>query len=247
MGKTFILIIAIFLFSSFGKREIPTLFMIGDSTMANKPLEDNPERGWGQLLPTFFDTTQLKIENHAKNGRSTRSFIYEGRWDSVYAKLRPGNFVVIQFGHNDGVIEKTGRYSTPEEFRYNLSKFVRETRQKRAVPILCTPIVRRNFDEKGIFHDTHGIYPDIVRKVADSLSVPLIDMHHESEKLVTSLGDESSKELYLHINPGIYKSLPDGRKDDTHFSEKGAVTMASFFVEGIKKQHLELAKYLKNE
>jgi len=247
MKKSLIFLIFVLLFTACGKKEIPTLFMIGDSTMANKPLEDNPERGWGQLLPTFFDTTQLKIENHAKNGRSTRSFIYESRWDTVCSKLHPGNFVVIQFGHNDGVIEKTGRYSTPEEFRYNLSKFVKETRQKGANPILCTPIVRRNFDGKGIFHDTHGQYPDIVRKVADSLAVPLIDMHRESEKLVTSLGDESSKELYLNINPGVYKSLPDGRKDNTHFSEKGATTMASIFVEGIKKQHLELAKYFKNE
>jgi DNA sulfur modification protein DndE len=239
------MLIILLLFSSCEKQEKPTLFLIGDSTMADKPLEDNPERGWGQLLPAFFDTTQIKIENHAKNGRSTRSFIYEGRWDSVSAKLMSCDFVIIQFGHNDGVIEKTGRYSTPEEFAYNLTKFVKETRQKGATPILCTPIVRRNFDENGVLQDTHHEYPGIVRTVAEKLQVPLIDMQVESQKIVSELGDEKSKELFLHIATGVYKSLPEGKADNTHFSEKGAITMAGIAVEGMKKMNTGLEKYLK--
>lgn len=245
MKNTLIIIVAIFLLSSFERQKTPTLFLIGDSTMADKPLDDNPERGWGQLLPVFFDTTQIKIENHAKNGRSTRSFIYEGRWDSVYSKFKPGDFVIIQFGHNDGVIEKTGRYSTPEEYAYNLTKFVKETRQKGVTPILCTPIVRRNFDENGVLQDTHHEYPGIVKIVAEKLQVPLIDMQVESQKIVAGLGDEKSKEFFLHIAPGVYKSLPDGKADNTHFSEKGATTMAGIAVEGMKKLNTGLEKYLK--
>ena len=225
----------------------PVLYLAGDSTMADKPLIDNPERGWGQIVPAFFDTTAIKIENHAKNGRSTRSFIYEGRWDSIMSKVKPDDFVVIQFGHNDDVITKTGRYSTPEEYTYNITKFVKETRQKGANPILCTPIVRRNFDENGQLQETHGVYPDLARDVAKKLNVPLIDMHLESKQLITDLGFEKSKEIYLHIPPGVYKSLPDGRADNTHFSEKGATTMAQLFVDGIKKMNHPLCEFLKNE
>jgi len=220
----------------------PMLYLMGDSTMADKPDLTYPERGWGQLLPTFFDST-LKIENHAKNGRSTRSFIYEGRWDSLYAKLNPGDFLVIQFGHNDEVETKITRYATPDEFRHNLKKFVNEARNKGTKPILCTSVVRRNFID-GKLVDTHGNYPGYMREVANELNVPLIDMQQKSEKLVSELGEESSLPLYLQVPPGIYPSVPEGKTDNTHFSEKGATAMASLFIEGVKEQHLELEKYL---
>ena len=229
---------------SCSKPEKPVLYMIGDSTMANKPDLNYPERGWGQLLPIFFDSTSILIENHAMNGRSTRSFIYEGRWDSVFNKLKPGDFLVIQFGHNDGSIQKTERYACPVEYRYNLKKFVKEARSKGANPILCTPIVRRNF-EGGKLVDTHGEYPDIVRKLASELNVPLIDMHRKSQKLVEELGEEGSLPYFLQIPAGVYEKVPEGKIDNTHSSEKGAIAMASLFVEGVKEQHPGLEKYLK--
>ncbi len=247
MRSSIFLLIAIAILYSCEKKTTPVLFLVGDSTMADKPLNDNPERGWGQLLPLFFDSASFKIENHARNGRSTRSFIYESRWDTVISRMKEGDFVIIQFGHNDGVIEKTGRYSTPEEYRYNLSKFIKETKLKGAHPIVCTPIVRRKFDDSGILVDTHGEYPGIVREIAVSLNVPLIDMQTESEKIVTALGDEQSKKLYLHIEPGKYKSLPEGKKDDTHFSEEGARTMAGIAVRIIKEKKIPLERYSKNE
>jgi len=243
MKNTLIIVISLLLLSSCSKQLIPTLYLMGDSTMADKPELDYPERGWGQLLPTFFDSTQLKIENHAKNGRSTRSFIYEGRWDSLSAKLKPGDYLVIQFGHNDGGIQKTDRYATPAEYHYNLKKFVTEARNKGVNPILCTPIVRRNF-ENGKLIDTHGEYPDIVRNLSSELKVPLIDMQKKSQKLVSELGEEGSLPLFLQIPAGVYKKVPEGKIDNTHFSEKGATTMAQLFVEGVKEQHLELEKYL---
>jgi len=222
----------------------PTLYMIGDSTMANKEKLYLPERGWGQLFPQFF-TDDIVIENHAKNGRSSRSFIYEGRWDSVYAKLKHGDFVLIQFGHNDGNVEKTERYATLVEYEYNLRKFVSDTRSKKVVPILATPVARRRFNEKNIFYDTHGEYPDIVRRIALDLHVPLIEMHYKSMALFEQLGSEKTKEIFLHIEPNVCDSLPDGKIDNTHFSEYGATTIAKIAVVEIQEKIPELALYLK--
>jgi DNA sulfur modification protein DndE len=224
----------------------PVIYMAGDSTMANKPLPDNPERGWGQLLPEFF-TDRIVIENHAMNGRSTRSFIYEGRWDSLMTKLRKGDYVVIQFGHNDEVPTKTERYCTPVEYKYNLTRFVKDVRSKGANPILCTAVQRRKFDENGVFQDTHGDYPGYVRDLAVRLNVPLIDMQKKSEKVIVEKGVEGSKEIFLFIKPGEYKSLPDGREDNTHFSEYGARIMAGLFCEGLVEINHDLVKYLKPE
>lgn len=222
----------------------PTLYLIGDSTMADKEKLYLPERGWGQLFPKLMGD-EIIMENHAKNGRSTRSFIYEGRWDSVFYKLKPNDFVIIQFGHNDGSIQKTERYATPVEYEYNLRKFVRESRSKNAVPIFATPIVRRRFNDNGQFEESHGEYPGIVRKVAGDMHVPLLEMHLKSREYISSLGVEASKPVYLHFEPGVIDSLPEGKHDDTHFSEFGALEMAKIAADEIRMNVPELAKYLK--
>lgn len=243
----FITAFSAFVFTSFCLvSHKPVIYLAGDSTMANKPIEDNPERGWGQLLPEFFND-RILIENHAMNGRSTRSFIYEGRWDSLMNKLKKGDFVVIQFGHNDESIQKTDRYCTPVEYRYNLTRFVKDVRSKGANPILCTSIQRRKFDENGIFQDTHGDYPGYVREIAIQLNVPMIDMQKRSERVIVEQGMEGSKKIFLHINPGEYKSLPEGKADNTHFSEYGARLMAGLFCEGLIEINHELVRYLKPE
>ncbi len=221
-----------------------TIYMIGDSTMADKPTEDNPERGWGQMFPMFFDST-VTISNHAKNGRSTRTFLSENRWQPIVDMLKSNDYVIIQFGHNDQSKEKVDRYTPPEDYRNNLIKFVTETRQKNAQPILCTPIVRRRFDENGKFYDIHGVYPEIVRDVAAEYKVPLIDMHKKSEKLIVELGPDSSKQIFLWVERGKYSSLPDGKQDNTHFSEFGAIKMAELAAEGLREIKLDLAEHLK--
>jgi DNA sulfur modification protein DndE len=221
-----------------------TIYLIGDSTMADKPIADNPERGWGQMLPSFFDSSVI-IENHAKNGRSTRSFLAETLWSPIISKLRKGDYVIIQFGHNDEKKEKVNRYTSPEDYSKNLIKFVIESREKEANPILCTPIMRRRFDKDGKFYDEHGVYPDIVRKVAKEHNVPLIDMHRKSERIIIAAGEEGSKRIFLWIEPGTYKSIPDGKQDNTHFSEHGARIMAELAMEGIKELNLDLVNHLK--
>jgi len=180
------------------------------------------------------------------NGRSSKSFIEEGRWDSVFYKLRKGDYVFIQFGHNDEKFKDSTRFTVAEkDYRQNLIRFVRETRAQGAIPILLTSICRRKFDEGGNLVDTHGNYPNEMKKVAQELKVPLVDMEQKSKQLVQSYGVEASKKIYLWIEPGEYNRLPEGKQDDTHFSEFGARIMAGLVVEGIRENNLELAKFLK--
>jgi lysophospholipase L1-like esterase len=223
-----------------------TIHTIGDSTMANKPNpEKNPERGWCQMLPLFFDEN-VTVKNAAVNGRSTKSFIGEGKWDAVLKDLKPGDYVFIQFGHNDQKYKDPNRFTNPYTgYRQNLVKYVTDTRAKGAFPVLFSSTVRRNFNEFGVLMDTHGAYPFVVRYVADKLKVPFVDLQLKSENLVLSLGQEKSKEIYLWFEAGQFEMTPQGRQDNTHFSVKGATEMARLAVEGLKENKLELIKYLK--
>ena len=244
--KKIVFCLSIVLIMAFGVPEHRvTIFMIGDSTMADKPLNDNPERGWGQLFPQYF-TDAVQIKNYAVNGRSTKSFIKEGRWDSVMKYMRKDDWVFIQFGHNDEKIEDSNRYASPNGlYRANLIRLVNETRAKGGNPILVTPVMRRKFDANGKFEDTHGEYPDAVRAVAKELNVPLIDLHRSSKKLIEEHGVEGSKKLFLWMDPKHFKAAPDGKKDDTHFSEYGASSVASLVCAELREKNIALAKELK--
>jgi lysophospholipase L1-like esterase len=228
-------------------KNVITLFMIGNSTMADKPFKDgNPEKGWGQLFPLYF-LDKIKIENHAVNGRSTKSFIDEGRWDSVLSKISEGDYVIIEFGHNDSKKEDLTRYAEANtNYKKNLIKFVRDTRLKGGIPILATPIVRRRFDDKGKFYDVHGDYPKVVREISKDMDVFLLDLHKKSEEYIVKLGEERSKDFYLHIDADEYNSLPEGKTDDTHLSPYGAFRICDFACDEIKLKIPELAKFLKD-
>lgn len=221
--------------------------MVGDSTMANKPYnKGNPEKGWGQVFPLYFKEG-IKIENHAKNGRSSKSFRDEGLWDIVLGKIKPGHYVIIAFGHNDQKQDSPERYSAPDtDYRKNLERYVRETRNKGGIPVLATPIMRRRFDENGKLYDTHGRYPEVVREIAKEKNVPLLDLHKQTEMLLKAYGEERSKELFLHIQPGEYASLPQGKEDDTHLSAIGAFQVCDLAIEEIKLAVPEWVPYLKD-
>ena len=224
--------------------EPPRLFMVGDSTMANKPL-DLPEVGWGMVLGKFF-TDPAMVHNHAVNGRSTKSFIDEGRWQKVLDELRAGDFVIVQFGHNDEKIEnpKVGTDSATV-FRDNLRRYIRETRAKHATPILATPVCRRKFDAAGKLQDTHGAYPDALRAVAKEENVPLLELERATAKWLQEAGDEPSKKFFMWIEPGKFPKLPEGRKDDTHFVEAGAMHVAGLAVAQMRELKLPLVAWLK--
>lgn len=222
-----------------------TIFIAGDSTAAQKLPEKRPETGWGEMLGQHFKDGKVKIENRAQNGRSTRTFISENRWQAIVDALKKGDYVFIQFGHNDESKEKVDRYTPPADYRANLIKFINETRAKKATPILLTPVMRRKFDKDGNFVDTHGEYPDIVRAVANEYKVALIDMHRKSEAVLKNLGAEKSRSLFLQLKAGENPNYPNGVEDNTHFNPTGAEAMAKLAVEGIREQKIGLRKYLK--
>lgn len=225
------------------------VFLIGDSTMADKPgtPQENPERGWGQLLPTFFNE-QVAVRNHAVNGRSSKSFLDEGRWEAVLRELRPGDYVFIQFGHNDQKVNDPKRYTNPwTGYRRNLERFIDETRARGAFPLVLSSIVRRKFNDEGTLLDTHGVYPFVARQVAAAKGVPFIDMQLLTEDLVVASGPEASKDIYLWVEPGQYPKAPEGKQDDTHLSLYGATTYAGLVAEALRALELPLARYLKNQ
>jgi DNA sulfur modification protein DndE len=226
--------------------EIPRVFLVGDSTMANKPF-DLPERGWGMALGEFLVDGRM-VHNHAVNGRSTKSFIDEGRWDKVVAELHAGDFVIVQFGHNDEKKEDPKRYADPAtSYRDNLRRFIREAKAKGATPILATPVCRRRFDRAGKLIDTHGAYPEAVRAVAREEKVALLDLERATAKWLQAEGDEPSKKFFMWIEVGTHPKIPEGRKDDTHFVEAGARKVADLAAAEIRAQKLPLARWLRQE
>jgi lysophospholipase L1-like esterase len=226
-----------------GERTV-RIFLIGDSTMADKPLIGTAERGWGQVFPLLFDSDVI-AENHARNGRSTKSFIAEGRWETVLDKLQQGDYVFIQFGHNDAKKEDTSRYAEAHtDYKRNLIRFVSDARAKEAIPVLLTPVSRRQFDDHGTLVDTHGDYPIVVRELAAEQKVPLIDVHQSSMQWLRSLGPDESKKFFVWIKPELYTANRIGRQDNTHFNESGALKIARLVVEGLKQIELPLTKHL---
>lgn len=248
-----------------------TVFMIGDSTMADKPLDkENQERGWGQMLPVYFEGA-IKVDNHAVNGRSSKSFIDEGRWDKVREQIRPGDYVIIQFGHNDEKAKSADRYTVPgSTFDANLKKFVSETREKGGTPILMNSIVRRNFPANGIaaaqtddrqktwkkglenypaegdtLVDTHGDYRIAPRNVAEEMGVVFIDMNAMTHELVQGLGKDSSKELYMWMPVGVYEFAPNGRIDNTHLNVLGGLIVSRIAVNALAEKVPALKPYIR--
>lgn len=268
MKNKLLLLIAgllVVLFSAFTSDKTITIFMIGDSTMANKPLEgDNQERGWGQVLGGFF-SEEIVIDNHAKNGRSSKSFIDEGRWDVVLRKMKPGDYVFIQFGHNDEKANPDRHTDPGTTFDANLKRFVSETRAKGGIPVLFNSIVRRNFrvnenavaeddyrkikltelPEGDVLIDTHGEYLNSPRNVAKEMDVPFVDMNKLTHDLVQGMGPEASKKLYMWMPANKFASCPQGRQDNTHLSVYGARTITRMTVEAIAEVVPALKPYVR--
>lgn len=236
------LIFSLFIIGMVYEPEPVTLYLVGDSTMSEKEVEAYPETGWGMPFQYYFDG-EVAIKNHARNGRSTRTFLEEDHWEPILTNLKKGDYVFIQFGHNDEVQSKE-QSTTPEEFQANLAKYVTETESRGGQPVLLTPITRRHFDEDGQLIDTHRQYSELMRDVARELEVPLIDMDQRSQKLLKALGPEKSAFLYLHLEAGQNLNYPDGVEDNTHFSELGARMMAELALKGIRDLNLDLASHI---
>ncbi|MGL4519869.1 MAG: pectinesterase family protein [Phocaeicola sp.] len=243
-----------------------TIFMIGDSTMADKSLTgNNQERGWGHMLPGYLDE-QIEVENHAKNGRSSKSFIDEGAWEVVLNRIQKGDYLFIQFGHND---EKSNekRHTVPGgTFDANLTRFVNEARAKGAIPVLFNSIVRRNFynnadavaqDDKPndasaksekvegeLLIDTHGAYLESPRNVAQQLNVPFVDANRITHDLVQGMGRVESKKLFMWMPANTYAAYPKGKEDNSHLNIYGARVVAKLLMEAVGKEVPALASHM---
>ncbi|GAB3015877.1 hypothetical protein GCM10027051_19920 [Niabella terrae] len=216
------------------------IFLAGDSTCAIKSVKAYPENGWGMPFVYFWDST-VKVVNLAKNGRSTSSFRNDGLWQQVMDKAQSGDYVFIQFGHNDEVPTKKNA-TTPDQFRSNLSRYIKETRSKGAIPVLLTPVARRSFDTlTGKVLGTHDAYARIVREVAAAEHTPLFDLDLQAQQLYQHLGPEASKLLFVHLQPGEHPHYPKGKIDNTHFNELGARLVAQLVLKDIRQQLPELA------
>lgn len=221
----------------------PQLFLAGDSTMSIKEENRRPETGWGEKLREKF-RPPLSIHNHAKNGRSSKSFINEGNWNQILLQLKPGDFVFIQFGHNDQKEGDPNRYTNPySSYREYLRQYVDDTRSHHATPVLISSIVRRSFNDAGSLIDTHGPYPMVMRDLARELSVDFIDLNMLTERLITSLGAERSKEYYLHVSPR-HKNYHEGISDNTHLSPYGAEEIATLVIVELCRINHPLKEYI---
>lgn len=241
-GISFIAVCLIIMSFGLPGKKKTTIWLIGDSTMSVKDVKAYPETGWGMPFVNFWDST-IAVDNRAKNGRSTRSFLEEGLWKPVMEQMQEGDYVFIQFGHNDEVPTKK-TYTKEEEFKGLLKKYIADARSKKANPVLLTPVARRKFDSTGHIQETHAVYAQIVRNVSKEENVPLIDLAEKAKTLYQQMGPDVSKYLFNYLIPGEHPNYPEGKQDDTHFSELGARRIAEIVLAEIKNLKLELADRL---
>ncbi|MGJ9385956.1 rhamnogalacturonan acetylesterase [Salipaludibacillus sp. CF4.18] len=201
------------------------IFLIGDSTMSTYPEARYPRKGWGQVLQDYIPGAEIR--NHAVPGRSTKSFYEQGHFEEVEELLQEGDFLFIQFGHNDSKKDDPIRFTNPwSDYQDNLKMYIDAAISKQARPILFTPVARRYFDESGNLIDAHGDYPKSMRKLAADLDIPLVDVTDMSETWLRKQQPEATKQFFMWLSPGEYNYYPDGSEDNTHFTEKGAHEIA---------------------
>ncbi|MCC5895973.1 MAG: rhamnogalacturonan acetylesterase [Alkalibacterium sp.] len=216
------------------------IYIAGDSTAAEKLQEEKPMSGWGEHIGAYFNNSVI-VHNHAKNGRSTKSFKEQKRFDEILSKITPGDYVLIQFGHNDQKSDDPKRYTDPfDEYKKNLSYYIKETKARQANPVLLTSVTRRQFIGGSLSKHTLGDYPDAMRETAHEKEVVLIDMYSLTSSYIDRQGDEQSKQLFLHLKPGECSNYPDGLVDNTHFSIEGAKIIAELTAKEIMNQISEL-------
>jgi lysophospholipase L1-like esterase len=219
----------------------PCLFVIGDSTAAAYPAERYPLTGWAQVLPRYFDPALLRVADRARSGRSSKSFIEEGAWAAVLAEVKAGDYVLIQFGHNDSKAQDPKRYTEPRGTYLDfLRQYIDDTRAKGATPLLATSINRNTWTE-GVFQDSNGDYPPAMRELAKESGVPLIDLHQRTRELIEKLGPVEAAGLFMNLDAGVWPRYPEGKEDNTHLQEKGAHAVAKLFVEEVRRIELSFA------
>ena len=203
-----------------------TVYVAGDSTAATYATADVPRAGWGQALPVFL-RPEIAVVNGALSGASSKSFADLGRLDLILAAIRPGDVLLVSFGHNDEKADDPARYTTPYgTFQDYLRRYLDGARARRAHPVLVTPVERRRFTADGVAYLSHGEYPDAMRALATETDTPLIDLTALSFALWGQLGPDATKEYFLWLDPGESPNYPAGVSDNTHFQAHGAIEVA---------------------
>jgi lysophospholipase L1-like esterase len=220
------------------------VLIASDSTAAQYAPDRWPQMGWGMLLECSLDAS-VTVDNRARGGRSTRTFMTEGLFDALAEQISPGDTVLIQFGHNDATLTKPERYAAPADYGANLRHFIAAVREKDAQPVLLTPVAIRKF-ENGHIVESHGEYTQVARAVAAQTRTPLIDLDADSMAYFQSIGEEGSKKYYLHYAAGDNTpGFPTGIVDDTHFNELGARAVAALVARRLKELHIPLSKHVR--
>jgi pectinesterase len=243
MTRLFLLLAVVAVSFSLPPKKKIKVYLIGDSTVCEYEPQRAPVTGWGMPFKYFFDST-VTIDNRARGGRSTRTFLSEARWQPIAENLQEGDYVLIQFGHNDEAREERykDRYTPVPDYKKNLIRFITETRAKKAHPVLITPVTRMRFNKEGQQVETHADYTAAMWEVGKQHRVPVIDLDSMSRALLTSLGPELSKHLFMQLAPGEHPAYPEGQKDNTHFNAYGARRIAQLVLAGLKENNIELAE-----
>jgi len=215
-----------------------TVYLAGDSTAADYSSSSAPRAGWGQVFNQYFDNTVV-VKNEARSGRSSKSFIKEGRLKSILKQIEKGDYLFIQFGHNDEIKEDPNRFTRPySSYKRNLKQYIDGARAKQAIPVLVTPVERRSFTNQGIALNTHGEYPNAMKELGLEEHVPVIDLTAKSKKLFQELGPEKTKGVFLWLDARKNKNYPEGIQDNIHFQEAGAKKISQLVLEGVQELKL---------
>ncbi|NYI03942.1 GDSL-type esterase/lipase family protein [Allostreptomyces psammosilenae] len=225
--------------------DAPTVYIASDSTAQTYDSYYAPQTGWGQVIDQFF-SDDVTIANHAIGGRSSRSFIEEGRLDAILDEIQPGDYLLVQFGHNDGTVSRPERYTPPEDYKeYLREDYIAGALARGATPVVVTPVSRRTFDVRTeSYAPSFPAYEQKAIEVAAEENVPLIDLAASSRAFLDSIGDQEARSVFLHVPPGVYPNRPNGTIDDTHFQEYGATEVARLIAEDIAALDLPLSRYV---
>ncbi|MEK0155611.1 fibronectin type III domain-containing protein [Arthrobacter oryzae] len=219
----------------------PAVYLAGDSTVQTYDAGYIPQAGWGQMIDRYFDD-KVSFFNHAIGGRSSKNFISQGRLDEILRVINPGDYLMVQFGHNDATAGVDDRYASPADYKEYLRTYVDGTRQRGATPVLVTPVGRRDFDEAtGKFNVSFPEYVDKMKELAAEENVALVDLSALSRAYFDAIGPEDTKSVFLHVDAGVYPNRPNGTVDNTHFQEYGAIQMARLLAGGVKQLSVPLA------
>ncbi|WP_328803701.1 rhamnogalacturonan lyase family protein [Paenibacillus puerhi] len=224
--------------------ETPTVYIAGDSTVQTYDGYWQPQAGWGQMISRYF-TTDLSFSNQSIGGRSTKSFIREGRLDTILRSIKPNDYFLIQFGHNDATISNPDRYASPSDYKVFLNTYIEGARQRGGIPILVTPVGRRDFNaDTGQFNVSFPAYVNAMKEVAAEQQVDIVDLSALSREYYNSIGPGGTLAVFLHVPVGVYTAFPEGKEDNTHFQEYGAIQIARLVSTGIRDLGNPLSAYV---